>query len=266
MYGDALLLEMVSDRDIVFALKAMGDVDESRVPAMVQSIRDEPRILDALLDDGRLFEAIRQGPDVLLHVSPYFYFSVLLRRARRELHERTFTAEWLGPRHRVPVFDAHQVAEALGDAQRLHYLADLLASFTHVRDPKAVRTRGALPAAVAEPRRFNELNLSHLRELRGTVTAAADRFALERRLGDAALMLAGVFPDSARGASEMDEWETETRQSYRQASREPLARTAGLEEILERLADDPRTARKALNFVADRFLQPLRDSWFRRSA
>ncbi len=266
MYGDALLLEMVNDRDIAFALRATGARDETRLPDLVRTVRGDPRILRAVVADPRLFEAMRQEPDVLVHVSPYFYFSTLLRRARDELARRTFTAEWLAPRHRVPVFDAQQVAQVLWDSGRLHYLADLLASFTRLHQGSELRPHGLPSGGPRGRRRFHEMNLATLRELRRAATSGADRFALARRVGDVALMLAGVFPDSARGSAEMDDWENETRRSYRLAAREPVAHTAGLETILESLADDAHTARKALNYVADRFLQPLRDTWFRRSA
>lgn len=265
MYGDALLLEMVNDRDIAFALRATGARDETRLPDLVRAIRGDPGILNALVADPRLFEAVRQDPEVLVHVSPYFYFSILLRRSRDELARRTFTAEWLAPRHRVPVFDAHEVAEVLWDTDRVHYLAELLASFTRLHQGNE-RRPPTLPPGGHGRRPVSELNLSALREQRRTVTSSPDRFALERRLGDVALMLGGVFPDSAHGKPEMDDWENETRRSYRQAAREPVAHTAGLEGILEGLAEDARTVRKALNYVADRFLQPLRDTWFRRSA
>jgi hypothetical protein len=266
MYGDALLLEMVSDRDIAFALRATGAPDEARLPDVVRALRGDPQVLQTLVGDARVFEAVRRDPEVPVHVSPYFYFYVLLRRSRDELAHRTFTAEWLAPRHRVPVFDAQHVAEVLWDPGHLHYLAELMASFTRINPGTALHTAAAPRPGRRTRRRFSELDLNDLRALRQSVISAADRFAVERRLGDVALMLAGVFPDSARGSGDMDAWENETRQSYRQAAREPVARAAGLEAILEHLGDDAHIARKALNYVADRFLQPLRDTWFRRSA
>jgi hypothetical protein len=201
-------------------------------------------------------------PEILLKVGPYLFFSVLLRSARRELRARTFTAEWLGPRQRVPVFDAHQIAGVLDDGDVLHYLGELLASFTTL-----VRRRPPAGAGIREApgyrrhERFSELNLDHLRRLREEADTL-DRFALDRRLGDVALFLAGVFPDSARGVVELDEWESESENRYRQASRDPLARQCGLEEVLTRLAEQLHPVRKALNFVADRYLQPLRCGWF----
>ncbi|HVB10454.1 MAG TPA: hypothetical protein VNM16_08845 [Bacillota bacterium] len=260
MYAEALLLEMLTDRDIEFALVATGSVPGPRLEGVVRSLREDPDLLAALLEDHRLGPATALDPQILLKVSPYFFFSVLLRRAHRELRARTFTAEWLGPRRRVPVFDAARVAATLDDPARVHYLAELLASFTASRhDGEPGRAPSARPQRRAV--RVPDVNLEHLRRARQRA-AAADHFALDRRLGDLALFLAGVFPDCARGALELDEWEAESENRYRRAAADPRARQCGLEEILAGLAGELHPARKALNFVADRFLQPLRCGWF----
>jgi len=263
MYAEALALEMLTDRDVEFALLATGSVPGPRLQRVVHSVRQDPQLLAALLDDHRLGPATAADPEILLKVSPYFFFSVLLHSARRELRTRSFTAEWLGPRHRVPVFDAQRVAGVLGDGEVVHYLGDLLASFTAIgrmRPPVGPAERPS-PRGRHRNERFSELDLDGWRRLRQRADAV-DHFALDRRLGDVALFLAGVFPDSARGTAELDEWESESENRYRRAARDPRARQCGLEEILAHLAGELHPARKALNFVADRYLQPLRDGWF----
>ena len=258
MYADALLLEMLSDTDIAFALQATGSQYGPRLEAAVRSIRQDPAILTGLLDDPRIYPALRADPQNLVRVSPYFLFSIILRQARRELHTRTFTAEWLSPRRRVPVFDAKRVAAVLDDEARLHYLADLLASFTARRGPQNPAPDGS---NAARSRRHDDSDLDALRQLRARANEA-DAFTVDRRLGDVALFLAGVFPDSARGALELAKWEAESEARYRDAAKAPLARQCGLDQVLGRLAADVRPSRKALNFVADRFLYPLRTTWF----
>ncbi len=256
MYADALLLEMLTDADVAYALRVTESAPDEDLSGAVRSLRADPPVLAAMLEDERLQPAVLNDPHILLKVSPYFFFSILLRRARRELRNRSFTAEWLAPRRRLPVFDAPRIADTLEDTARVHYLADLLGSFTSV-----ARSPGDRGVPVPSGRRFHELNLNDLRRLRHTAYAA-QRFALDRRLGDVALFLAGVFPDSAHGAAELDEWEGESQTRYRSAARAPEARRCGLRETLDGLADDLHPARKALNFVADRFLQPIRCEWF----
>lgn len=263
MYAEALALEMLTDRDIEFALVATGSTPGPRLEPVVRSARQDAGLLSALLDDQRLGPAVAGDPEILLKISPYLYFAALLRLSRRELGHRSFTAEWLAPRRRVPVFDARQVAEVLSEGQVLHYLADLLASFTAVgrtRPPSSVTQRLAERGTARRGRAWDlDLRQLHLWRERAD---ARDHFALDRRLGDVALFLAGVFPDSAHGPAELDEWEAESENRYRQAARDPRARQCGLEGVLARLAGEVHPVRKALNFLADRHLQPLRCAWF----
>ena len=258
MYADALLLEMLSDTDIAFALQAAGSPHGPRLEAAVRSIRQDPTILTGLLDDPSIYPALRVDPQNLVRVTPYFLFSIILRQARRELHARTFTAEWLSPRRRLPVFDAKRVAAVLEDEARLHYLADLLASFTARRGTDKPAMDGP---GLARDRRHDDADLDALRHLRARATEV-DAFTVDRRMGDVALFLAGVFPDSAGGALQLAAWEAESEARYRDAARAPLARQCGLDQVLGRLAADVRPSRKALNFVADRFLYPLHTNWF----
>lgn len=249
------MLEMLTDRDIAYALASVGIPEGPRRQRTLQLARQDPQLLAALLDDSRLGRAVAGDPELLLKVGPYFFFSVLMRAARSELHTRTFTAEWLGPRQRVPVFDAPRVAAALQDPDVVHYLSELLASFTAVNRQRLPGVRGR------RRERCSELNLEQLRRLRDAA-GSGDRFALDRRLGDVALYLAGVFPDSAHGSGELDEWESESENRYRWAAQDPRARQCGLQDTLTRLAEQLRPVRKALNFVADRYLYPLHCTWF----
>lgn len=262
MYLDALQLEMLGDRDLTFALAATGSPAGPARDAAVRALRSAPEIVAALLDDARVYAAVADQAAVLVQVSPYFLFSVLLRQARRELRRRSFTAEWLGPRRRVPVFDAPAVADVLADEPRVQYLADLLASFTAAYRRAADEPPAAGWPDAASPRgRFCELNLADLHDLLASAEGAV-RFAVERRVADVALFLAGVFPDSARDAPEMGQWEQESQAHYRHAASSPDAQRCGLASVLASLAEELRPVRRALNFVTDRFLQPLRSEWF----
>jgi hypothetical protein len=264
MQLDGVLLEMLTDRDVAFALQAVRPGSAGPREEVLRSIREAPEILTALLDDPRLYAAVSAVGDApFVAVSPFLFFSVLLRQARRELGRRTFTAEWLAPRRRVPVFDARAIAAVLEDEPLVRYLAELLASFTHVyrREPAGDPPGGGRGPAGAASGGFDELDLDDLHALLAA-TAGAERFAVERRVADVALFLAGVFPDSARGAPELDRWEEESQSHYREAARSPAARRCGLAAVLGVLADELSSVRRALNFLSDRYLHPLDAEWF----
>jgi hypothetical protein len=258
VYLDASLLEMVSEEDVVFALAATG-TPRDRARQIAPRVRAAPEVVRALLEDERLYESLRAEPGLAPPLSPYFVFSVLLRQARRELERRSFLAEWLGPRYRVPLFEAPQVAQALRDPERVQYLAEVLASFARV---EAVGDEDPRPAGWPRLRgRFHELDLDRLEALRAEATPE-ERFLLDRRLAEVALFLAGILPDSARDAPEMDTWEAKSREHYRQAASSSPARRSGLAAILGAMAEELGRVRRALNYLSDRFLHPLARDWF----
>jgi hypothetical protein len=112
--------------------------DKERVVALVQ---EGERFLEAMLDDERLFERLMSGEEILLRISPWLLFTVLLRRARRDLEEAAFTTERRSLQKMV-LFDTDEVADLLDQDVLRGYLATLLASFTDVERRKLPLLRG----------------------------------------------------------------------------------------------------------------------------
>jgi hypothetical protein len=245
------LLERLGDRDLEFLAPGRADV-----------LRRNPDFLPVLLDSPDLLGRLLAQEAVLLHVSPYLLFLVLLRHAERDLQTSGYTVERAGPRQRLPVFDAPSVREVLADDAIRSYLVDLLTSYTRVGSGSVWRRT----ARGLRRWRFSELDPDSLRRLEAVATADDERFFFRRRAADAALFLAGVFPDWAgaprlRGRS-LEDLERHGVTWYRSAARDPLAERTGLAPVLQGIADRFHLARKALNFVADRYLFPFRERWF----
>lgn len=240
----------------------MADRDlEFLAPGQAAALRRNPEFLTAALDAPRIFERLAGDPDALLSVSPQLLFSVFLRRVVRDLGQSRFTLEASGGRSRVPVFDAPQVRAFLEEAAVRDYLAEMLASFTRVYSGSAWRrTRRGWRRY-----RFSELDLGSLQQL-AAAAGEIDRFHLERRIGDVALLLAGVFADGARlprlRRPSIEELELTGALRYERAARHPLAVRCGEAPVLSRLSGGFRLARKALNYLTDRYLYPFRASWF----
>lgn len=217
--------------------------------------------------------------------SPLQTFGDLVARTARDLASLPFVVEWVGPGERVPVFDTASLREFADVTERRIFLAELLASYTHVTSGRIwSRTRRGW-----RKRRYSELDLLWLAELMEALPPAQRGVAV-RRLGDLALFLAGVFPDhtarhpieprhlariahalESRGAPlgappfaagafraggvTMLEWLG--RASYRQAERAP-----GAPEVLPEVAERFVEARRFLNLLTDRYLYPVRERWF----
>lgn len=249
----------------------------------------DPALLEALLADRRVFDAVfGGGPEVVL-VSPFLAFVVAVHRAAGDLSGLEHLPERSGLRQVIPVFDAPALRDFLGSARRRLFLAELLASFTRVasgryREPSRWDKPGAprgvpRPRAGGRTRRYSELDPVRLAGLLDVVPERS-RPGVYRRLGDVSLFLAGVFPDYAvahalgpvdasrllraarvpagelgvlASAPSLDLLEYLGARWYRAALAAAPVRTASLDVVGE-VAERFRQARRVLNHLADRYL------------
>ena len=255
-------------------------------------LRTHPELVEDTLGSRSAFERVLGGgarDDLLVHASPFLIFGVAVHRAVHELGHTRFVEERIGPRMRVPVFDAGQLREFGVDPARRYFLVEHLASYTRVMSgPVWVRRRNRW-----RRQRFSELDAARLAATLDAV-AEADRPGIYRRLGDLALFLTGVFPDhaaarpvrpielerlvrslpttagpsptigdveqlaGARGAAGVLEW-FGPRWYRAAADRTPIS---GLSRLLDDLAARFDQARRFLNHLTDRYLYPVRTRWF----
>ena len=270
----SLYLEHLSDSDLAF----LGAVGESR-----QDARREPEKLETLIDSPQTFRLLFSGPgrDPLLRGSPFLLFAVLVHRVVRDLGQASFVEEWVGPRQRVPVFDAGSLRDFGADPLRRLFLAELLASYTNVASGSTlVKTNRGW-----RRRGFSELDPLRMIEL-AELAPEADRPSVYRRLGDLSLFLTGIFPDytgerlvvererrrleRALGAANRERAERQDgvwlleqlgRRAYRLAV-QGADRRAAMAGVLAEVSENFAAARRVLNFLTDRYLFPMRRQWF----
>jgi hypothetical protein len=252
-----------------------------------EGLTRDPELVEALLADPRVFEAIfgqagvAAGEPVL--VSPFLAFGVAVHRTVLDLAGMDYLPERSGLRQRVPVFDTPELRDFLGSADRRLFLAELLASFTRVASGR-YRVRSGWRSRT---RKFSELDPVRLA---GLLDAAPEesRPGIYRRLGDVSLFLAGVFPDYATGqalgpldagrllrsarvpvddqnelatAPALELLEYVGARWYRAALASAQTKTARLAVVGE-VATRFRQARRVLNHVADRYLIGPGGAWF----
>jgi hypothetical protein len=286
MVTDLLLLERLSDRDLALLTEVAGGPGPGAA-----SLREQPGRIDELLARPEVFRALfDEGRDeLLLAAGPFLAFAVLLAHAPGMLEGLSFVAEPVGRRRRLPVFEVQPLRDFLADPLRRLFLADLLASYTHVASgPLWVRGRRGW-----RHRRFSELDPAQLAELI-LVTPLEQRLVLYRRLGDLALFLSGVFPDHvatrlpapiaverlARAVTQgeaaigrrqeplpldlggLDLYERLGSRAYGVAWEATEYRELGPARVLGDVAQHFRHARMILNLLTDRYLFEQRSRWF----
>lgn len=182
-------LQHLTDDDLALLARARPPAP----PGGPAELRPDPCRVVAYLEQPEAAAAVlAAGPDPgeVLPVSPFLLFAAAVHATAAELGQATHVVEWLGPRHRAPVFDVAPLRDFLGDPWRRLFLAELLASYTRVASGSmVVATRRGL-----RRRRFSELDPARLVGLL-EVVADVERPGVYRRLGDLALFLTGVFPD-----------------------------------------------------------------------
>jgi hypothetical protein len=277
-----------ADRTLLLASEGGADVTVLARPGALDRLLSRPELFDAVLGGSQ--EARPDEP--LLGISPFLVFAVAVARSADDLAAATHVLEWLGHGKRAPVFDVAPLREFLASPWHRLFLAELLASYTHVASGSVmVSTRRGW-----RRQRFSELDPVRLAALL-EVVPDAERPGILRRLGDLALFLTGVFPDhlARQGFGPIAEGRL-LRAGGMPAGREQIAAgrptwslgdpgAVGLLELLGqrwyRAAFDAVVppvpmavavvgelparfgqARRILNLVTDRFLFGSRDQWF----
>jgi hypothetical protein len=247
-----------------------GRVDQELVAERLQA--DESR-LETMLDDEQLFRRIMGEKNILLQISPWLFFTLLLRRTWRDLEGEAFTVEQRS-RQKVVLFDADRVVQLLAQAPVRDYLATMLASFTRIEsvtmlvEVKKGRWRGY---------RTHEFDIEGMIRYSQTL-AEPFRFAPYKRIGDVCLFLSGMFPEAinrrtrspqngrsrSRGSTfqKIEDYEAYGQAFYRQAAEHEQARRESLEAVLATLSQNFILAEKPLAFLAGRYLQFIRHNLF----
>lgn len=260
--------------DVLFVVDTLmpGRVDRDYIADRL--MRDETQ-LETMLDEDRLFQRLMREENVLIHISPWLFFTVFLRRAWRDLEREAFTIEQRG-RQKVVLFDADRVVQLLAQEPVRDYLATMLASFTRI---ESVTVLTELRPGTWRAYHTNELDIEGMMRYSQTLDEAF-RFAPYKRIGDVCLFLTGMFPEyinsryryplsgqlrprmRGRLVQKVEDYEAYGQAFYQMAAEHELARQEGQDEVLISLSENFILAEKPLAFIANRYLQFSRHTLF----
>lgn len=201
--------------DLAFLVDTLAERGGER--SALTRLTSDPGALDDFLDDPRLFARLLEAP-ALLHVSPWFFYYVVVRRA--------FVEHGIEPR---------RVAD---------YVGALLSSHLRRRSD--------------QPRGSGGVYLVDIVQAIAEARSERDAFALKAQVGNVALFLTGVFPDwvhhrhaHGRRPVGLDYYERMGRRYWREAADSPEALRHDLVDVLAYMAERFPDLRQALNDLVD---------------
>lgn len=260
--------------DLRFLVESLMPASRDKEHAATQLQTDE-ELINTMLDDDRLFQRLISEKDMPLQVSPWLFFTVLLRRASRDLEHEAYTQERRS-QQKVIIFDIEPVVKLLGREPVRDYLAHMLASFTRIESVTVpVRVR----QGIWRKYRTNDMDVEGLMRYTETLDQRF-RFEVYKRIADVCLFLSGIFPEyienqyryphsrqirprtKGKLLRTLEDYETHGRAFYRLAAEHERARIEGLDEVLATLSRDFILAEKPLTFVGQRYIGLVRRKLF----
>ena len=214
----------LADRDIQFLIKNFPKPGRS-YEEIAELIHELPTTLESRLNSESLFDKIRDSSESLLQISPFLFFSVLLRRS---LTDRRI----------------------LGDRRVVNYISNLLTLFVQTNRLHHVCHQG-------------ELSTHYLTDMM-TDAQGADphrQFLIYSHIGNYSLYVAGLFPESIKYRQRYRDrpvglqfYINFGRQYYEQASGHAIAREYELDEVFFRLSIMFEVYKDVLNHLAKQYL------------
>jgi hypothetical protein len=220
-------LSQLAERDLKFILenfpRPVANYEE-----VGRLIHHLPNTLESLLNSEYLFDRIIDQGRLVLDISPFLLFSVLLRRSLRG--QRTS-----------------------GDRKIINYIANLLSVFV-----RADRVHHIEP--------YDEEVYEYLFELvqEGQEVDSRRQFLTYSHIGNYALFITGLFPEwighrfhYQRRPVDVQYYIDFGSTYYHLASNHPLAREFGLDQVFLHLSLMFDSYRKTLNYLARQYLSGL---------
>ncbi len=250
------LASVFRDEDLSFLVKVLmpGSGDPQR---MIRVLREDEEILEGMLADEKVIRRLLEDPLSVLRVSPALFFAILLARVKADLEQQPFTLE----RSRgitMPLFDATQILQLLGNRELRAYLTEMLVSFVRINTfSTAVRVRQGLWRRI----RFSDFDIDSLVRY-GSAIDDAQRFPVYKRIADICLFTLGIFSPPTRRSR--DDYIAQGTSFYALASRHREAQVRKLSEVLSTLAEKFTLAAKPLSVMSMRYLEPFKENVFQQ--
>jgi hypothetical protein len=217
-------LSQLVDRDLQFLIENFPKPGRT-YEEIAQLLHDLPNALESTLNNEALFHKIRNHNTLILQISPFLFFSVLLRRSLMD-------------------------KRILGDKRVINYIANLLSIF--IKTDRAHRIHS-----------HDEHATQYITDMIQEAAEADTRrqFLIYSHIGNYSLYITGLFPQWIEYRRHYKNRPVSAqfyvnfgREYYERASAHALAREYALDEVFFRLSIMFEVYKDALNHLARRYL------------
>lgn len=125
--------QKLSDKDLLFLIESFV-TKRNDYENIADLVRGDDDIISKMIDSDRVFGKVVNCKDRILEISPYFFFSLLLRKIFREKREDARfiegTIEKLNAAEPIIPWNNKRLLDLLNDCQVSNYIANMLAQFS----------------------------------------------------------------------------------------------------------------------------------------
>lgn len=180
-------LENLSDEDLMFLVKAFANKrnDHDHIKELVAGDSD---IIEQMVNSDRVFRKVMDKRTTILSISPFFFFTLLIRRAFRDLRsESHLLDETIDVANRYAEsapWNPERARRLLNDSGLVNYLANMITTFSET-------SRVFKVVAEDEKSFFYIVDL-----IQESLTSDRERqFWIYCHIGNYSLFLTGLFPE-----------------------------------------------------------------------
>ncbi|MDP6118672.1 MAG: hypothetical protein QF437_15305 [Planctomycetota bacterium] len=247
-------LENLSEEDLLFVIKAYADrrTDHENIRELIDGDQD---IIELMVESDRVFQRLMDRGTIVQSISPYFFFSLLLRRTSKDLINQPELMEEqlveVNQQERAIPWTSERAQKLLADDCITDYLANMISVF--LRSSRMFKVNES-----------DEQSFYYLVDLIEDCQKSdpVRRFRIYCHIGNYTLFLTGLFPEfiehrhryRRRPVDEhfyMDFGKT----YYGLASDHRLARNQELDGVFHQLSTGYEVVKTFLNFTASRYLR-----------
>ena len=250
-------LQGLSDKDLLFLIESYVTKrnDYENIASLINGDED---VIAKMIDSDRVFNKVMNCTERILAISPYFLFSLLLRRAfkekRKDIKFIEKTIDVLNSMKPVITWNKNRLMDLLEDTQVSNYIANMLAQF--IESSKLFSTND-------DEKKSHQYIVDMITD--SLHSDNIEKFNIYCHIGNYTLFLTGMIPEYIKHRYEYKQIPVDKhyyigfgKTYYGLASEHTNARKNRLAGTLSQLSDGFEAIAQVLSFMNRKYLYPAK--------